>query len=50
MGDRAAAYAAVTGERLSAIAREIFRPENATLTLKGRRIDTAALRSILLEL
>ncbi len=50
VGDRAAAYAAVTGERLSAIAREIFRPENATLTLKGRRIDTAALRSVLLEL
>ena len=50
VADRAAAYASVSGERLSAIAREIFRPENATLTLKSRRADTAALRELLLEL
>ena len=50
VADRCRAYAAVSGERLSEIAREIFRPENATLTLKGRRIDTAALRELLLEL
>ena len=47
---RASAYEAVTGERLSLIAREIFRPENATLTLKCRRADTEALRDMLLRL
>ena len=50
VGDRARAYERVTGERLSAVAREIFCPENATLTLKGRRIDTATLREFLLKL
>ena len=50
VGDRARAYATVTGERLSAVAAEIFRPENATLTIKGRRIDTAALREIILKM
>ena len=48
--ERAGAYESVTGERLSAIAREIFRPENATLTLKSRRADTDALRALLLAL
>jgi len=48
--DRIAAYEGVTGERLSRVAREIFRPENATLTLKCRRADTTALREILLGL
>ena len=47
---RANAYASVTGERLCAIAREIFLPQNATLTVKGRRSDTQALRDILLNL
>ena len=47
---RADAYARVTGERLSEIAREIFRPENATLTLTSRKADTEALRSIILDL
>ncbi len=47
---RAEAYARVTGERLSEIAGEIFRPENATLTLKSRRADTDALREMLLNL
>lgn len=47
---RADAYASVTGERLSEIAKEIFRPENATLTLKSRRADKDALREMLLTL
>ena len=47
---RADAYARVTGERLSAVAEEIFRPENATLTLKSRHADTEALRALLLTL
>lgn len=50
VSDRRDAYARVTGEELSHIAREIFRPENVTLTLTGRKQDTAALREILLEL
>lgn len=47
---RADAYASVTGERLCEIAGEIFRPENATLTLKSRRADKDALREILMTL
>jgi len=47
---RAHAYASVTGERLCAIAQEIFLPQNATLTVKGRRTDTAALREVILNL
>ena len=47
---RADAYARVTGGRLSTVAGEIFRPQNATLTLKSRRTDTDALRALLLEL
>lgn len=47
---RADAYARVTGGRLSTVAGEIFRPQNATLTLKSRRADTDALRALLLEL
>ena len=50
VGARREAYGRVSGARLAAIASEIFRPENATLTLKGRRIDTEALRAILLEM
>lgn len=47
---RVKAYEAVTGERLCAVAREIFRPENTSLTLKARRADADALRAILLKL
>ena len=47
---RAAAYETVTGERLCQIAKEIFRAQNATLTLKARRVDADALRAILLKL
>lgn len=48
--DRARAYDRVSGERLASLAEEIFRPENATLTIKGRRSDIQALRDILLNL
>lgn len=47
---RANAYEAVTGERLCAVAKEIFRKENATLTLKARKADVEELRRLLLEL
>ncbi len=50
LAERAEAYLKVTGERLCQVASEIFRPENATLTLKGRRVDTAAARQVLLTL
>lgn len=50
VGARARAYGRVTGERLAAIATEIFRPENVTLTVKGRRIDAEELRAIILEM
>ena len=48
--DRARAYDGVSGERLSLIAREIFCPANATLTLKGRQTNSLPLREILLGL
>lgn len=50
VGARARAYESVSGERLCAVAQEIFRPENAVLTLKGRRIVTQLLREALLNL
>lgn len=50
IADRAAAYAAVTPARILEMAKEIFRPECATLTVKGRKVDTAALRKTLFEL
>jgi hypothetical protein len=50
VANRAHAYDRVSGERLCSIAREIFRAENATLTLKGKRVDTSALREEILNL
>ena len=45
--DRKAAYAAVTPERLSEIAREIFRFDNCLLTAKGHFSDTTFITEIL---
>lgn len=50
VADRAAAYAAVTEEQVTAAARIIFRPENVTLTVGGSRVNTDALREIILSL
>lgn len=52
IAERAETYQGVTAEAVSRAAREIFRPQNLTLTVKGdaRRIHTAALRNILLML
>ena len=50
VADRAAAYAAVTPKQIMAAARAILRPENLTLTVGGTRIDTEAIRKILLSL
>lgn len=49
---RAAAFAAVSPERISQIAREIFRPQNLTLAVKGdpKRIDTALLQKTIEKL
>ncbi len=43
------AYKSVTPERIREVARELFRPENLTLTLKGnkKKIDTARLAEII---
>ncbi|MBQ9735163.1 MAG: insulinase family protein [Clostridia bacterium] len=49
VASRAAAYASVTGEALCRMAKEIFRAENATLTLKGRALDTQKLRALLIQ-
>ena len=48
VGDRVAAYRAVTPERLCEVARCVFRPENLVLTVKGnrRRIRVDRLREI----
>ncbi len=50
--DRAEAYSSVTSERLREVAREVFRPENLVLTVKGskRRIDTSRIKRIIAEL
>ena len=50
--ERAERYKSVTPERIRALAREIFRPENLTLTLKGnkKKIDTEALEEIIKRL
>ena len=50
--ERKQRYESITSERLSEIAREIFRKENLTLTIKGnkKRIDTDSLEAILSEL
>lgn len=47
--ERRAAYAAITPERIREVAREVFRPENMTVALKGskKRIDTDRLTTII---
>lgn len=49
---RAAAYSAVTPERLRAVAREVLRPENLVITLKGnkKKIDTSRIARIISSL
>ena len=46
--ERKAAYAALTAEDVLEAAREIFKPENLTLTVKGdkKKIDTEELLRI----
>ena len=46
---RRRAYSSVTSERIREVARELFRPQNLTLTLKGNKnkIDTAKLAEII---
>ena len=48
ISERAEAYRKITPERLREVAREIFSPENLTLTVKGnkRRIDRERLLQI----
>ena len=48
LDERIESYRRVTPERLSAVAREVFRKENLTLTLKGskKRIDLDALGAL----
>ena len=52
ISERAAVYDAVTPERLRDVAREIFRHENLTLTMKGskRRIDRDRINEIISSL
>ncbi len=52
IADRAAAYAQVSAERVCALARRLFRPENVTVTVKGdaHKIDKASLEALLQEL
>jgi len=47
--ERIKAYESVTPERIRAVACEIFRPENLTLTLKGKKkkIDTERIKTII---
>ena len=47
--DRREAYSIITSERLREVAREVFRPENLTVTLKGnkKRIDLKRLENII---
>ncbi len=49
---RRRAYSSVTSERIREVARELFRPQNLTLTLKGNKnkIDTAKLAEIIKSL
>ena len=49
--DRKRAYASITPEKIREVAREIFRPENMTVTLKGnkKKIDTDKITKILFE-
>ena len=52
LDDRIFAYQSVTAKRLTELAQDIFRPENLTLTLKGKKakIDTFALQSLVKRL
>ena len=47
--DRRKAYAAITPERLCEVAREVFRPENLTVAIKGnkKKIDLTKLENII---
>lgn len=49
LDERREAYRKVTPERIREVARELFRPENLTLTLKGskKKIDTEKLEEII---
>jgi predicted Zn-dependent peptidase len=49
--ERAKRYKSITPERIREVARELFRPENLTLTLKGnkKKIDTSRLEAIIAE-
>ncbi len=49
IADRAAAYAAVTPERITALAKRLFVPSGMTLTVKGdkKTVDENALRALL---
>lgn len=51
LDDRIATYASISAERLREVAREVFRPENMTVTLKGskKKIDLEKLNSIIFE-
>ena len=50
--DRRRAYSEVTPERICEVMRELFRPENLTLTVKGdkSRVDTSRIREIIMKL
>lgn len=50
--ERKQAYAAVTSKRIAEISKEIFRPENLVVTLKGdkKKIDTEEIRDICMHL
>ena len=49
LDERIEAYKKVTPERIREVACEIFRPENLTLTLKGKKkkIDTEKIKAII---
>lgn len=50
--ERSEIYKAVTGQRINEVANELFRPENLTLAIKGKKknIDTARLEKIIKNL
>lgn len=49
--ERAERYKSITSHRIREVARELFRPENLTLTLKGnkKKIDISKLEAIIAE-
>ncbi len=49
--ERAERYKSITPKRIKEVARELFRPENLTLTLKGnkKKIDISKLEAIIAE-